>query len=165
MSSRFNRSLVFLGVVCLAACARAGTDDAAQETATMDSASAPAPITQQEVETLDAQVVNALHAADGAAAGAAYAADATFISARGKVDGRDAITAFWTNATKSGAGKSLELHPLKWGTSGDLAWSLYHYTGGITAPTGHVIAVSQRQPDGSVKILAQVSIPETAAAK
>ncbi|MGH7459625.1 MAG: YybH family protein, partial [Longimicrobiales bacterium] len=106
---------------------------------------------------------NGMHNGDASVASTLYAADATLVSARGKVDTEPAITTFWTEAIKGGAGKTLALHPLKFGSSGDLAWALHHYVGGITAPTGHVLTVYQRQADGSVKVVSQVSIPEAAA--
>ena len=162
MSHRATRIIGIIGCVSLAACTGApNTEDATQETAAAaEKASAPVTITQQEAEEMSNNFVAALRAGDGAAATNAYAPDAILISARGKVEGRDAITAFWSDAVKSGAGKELALQTIKFTASGDMAYTLSHFTGGITAPTGHVLAVSQRQPDGTVKMVAQVSIPE-----
>ena len=61
---------------------------------------------------------------------------------------------------KGGASKNLKLAVEKWGTSGDLAYSVSRFTGGITAPSGYVLAVVERQADGSLKTVAQVSIPD-----
>jgi hypothetical protein len=41
-----------------------------------------------------------------------------------------------------------------------MAYTLSRFTGGITATSGHVLAVSVRQPDGTLKTVAQVSIPD-----
>jgi hypothetical protein len=49
---------------------------------------------------------------------------------------------------------------MKGGSSGDLAWRLSRFTGGITAGSGHVLAVIQRQADGSLKTAAQVTVPD-----
>jgi ketosteroid isomerase-like protein len=107
----------------------------------------------------------ALAAGDGPKAASFYTNDAVFVSARGKVETQAGIAAFWTEAVKAGAGKGLKLEILKWGTSGDMAYSLSRFTGGITAASGHVLAVGLRQPDGTVKTVAQVSIPDPLAAK
>lgn len=97
--------------------------------------------------------------------GSGYATDAVLITARGKAETRAGIEAFWSGALKAagaGAAKDLKLTVEKWGTSGDLAYSLSRFTGGVTAKAGYVLAVSQRQPDGSLKTVAQVSIPDPA---
>jgi len=151
-----TRSMLGFGMLVLAGCG--GTVEMAPE-----APPPPPPITQQMADSANTTFIAALRAGDGSAAGAYYANDAVFISARGKVESQAAITAFWTEAIKGGAGKALELHPLKFAASGDMAWQLSHFTGGITAPSGHVLAVFQRQADGSVKLVAQVSIPEAAA--
>ena len=162
MSFQIARSLRWIGTVvlvsaCTGAAETATTDDAAIK------ASTPEPITEQQIEQANQSFVQMLRSGDASTTGTFFADDATFISARGKIDTGTNIAAFWTEAVKGGAGKNLELHLLKTGTSGDLAWSLSHYVGGITAPTGHVLAVLQRQADGSLKIVAQISIPEAAA--
>lgn len=41
-----------------------------------------------------------------------------------------------------------------------MAYTVSRFTGGITAPSGHVLAVSQRQTDGLMKTVAQISIPD-----
>ncbi|MGH7466625.1 MAG: nuclear transport factor 2 family protein [Longimicrobiales bacterium] len=160
MIGRSIRTSTLAGVVLLAACT------AASETATQDDAalkaSEPVPITQGQADEAVNSFVAMLRTGDATQAGNYYAPDATFISARGKVESEAAIAGFWAEAVKGGAGKTLELHPLKFGASGDLAWQLSHFTGGITTPTGHVLAVYQRQADGSIKLVAQVSIPESA---
>ncbi len=162
MSGLTSRNYRLFGaVMALAACSGAA-DTATQDDAALK-ASEPTPITQQQADEAQQAFTTALRNGDASQAGSYYGADATFISARGKVETQAAISTFWSEAIKGGAGKSLELHPLKFGASGDLAWSLSHFTGGITAPTGHVLAVYQRQADGSLKVVAQVSIPETAA--
>lgn len=158
MSSRLASFIVAASLIVLA-CSPAGETETAESNAETKS-SQPAPATQADVEKAAQDLVALLRAGDGAAAGKAYATDATFINARGKIDGSDAIGAFWTNAMKNGAGKSLVLEPVKWGSSGDLAYSLHRYTGGITAPSGYVLAVTQRQPDGTFKVVAQVSMPD-----
>jgi ketosteroid isomerase-like protein len=99
-------------------------------------------------------------AGDTAKVGRAYAADAVLVSARGKVDTSQGIEAFWGAALKGGAGKDLKLTVEKWGASGDMAYSLSRFTGGITASSGYVLAVVERQADGSLKTVAQVSIPD-----
>ena len=159
MSARLRCCLIAV-CVGLAACAPAGdTDQAALETDTLAKASSPA-ITQQDVENGAAAIINELRAGNGAAAGSHYAQDAMLINARGKFDGNAAITEFWTQAAANNAGQGLTLQPVKWGTSGDLAYSVHRYTGGITAPSGHVVAVVQRQADGTLKTVVQVSIPD-----
>lgn len=152
-----TRSIVGLAMVLMAGCESSGEME--------DVAAAPAspPISQQQADSATNAFVAALRAGDASQTSAYYSPDAVFISGRGRVDSQGAIAAFWTEALKSGAGKALELHPLKFAASGDMAWQLSHFTGGITAPTGHVLAVFQRQADGTVKLVAQVSIPETPA--
>lgn len=120
----------------------------------------PPAITQAAVEQSVQDLTGALVAGDSAKVGSGYKADAVLISARGKVDTSAGIEAFWTAALKGGAGKNLKLATEKWGTSGELAWSLSRFTGGITATSGYVLAVSERQADGSLKTVAQVSIPD-----
>ena len=157
MNARLLRTIPAVLFVAVASC----TAPAKEEPA-----AAPPPITQQNVEEAVQASVAALNVGDAAKVGESYAADATFISARGKYDSAAGITAFWTEALKApGAGKDLKLEIVKWGTSGDLAYSVSRFTGGITAPTGYVVAISQRQPDGSMKTVAQVSIPDPPAKK
>jgi len=125
--------------------------------------SAPPPppaITQASVEQAVQDAVAALASGDATRAATFYANDAVFVSARGKVETQAGIEAFWTEALKAGAGKDLKLEIVKWGTSGDMAYTLSRFTGGITASSGHVLAVSQRQADGTLKTVAQVSIPD-----
>jgi len=152
------RSIAGFAMVLMAGCESAG------EMQNVPAAPAPPPpISQQQADSATNAFVAALRAGDASQTTAYYSADAVFISGRGKVESQGAIAAFWTEALKGGAGKALELHPLKFAASGDMAWQLSHFTGGITTPTGHVLAVFQRQADGSVKLVAQVSIPEAAA--
>ena len=157
MNARLARTIPAALFVAVASCAAPAKEEPA---------AAPPPITQQNVEEAVQATVAALNAGDAAKAGESYAADATFISARGKYDSAAGITAFWEAALKTpGAGKDLKLEIVKWGTSGDMAYSVSRFTGGITAPTGYVVAISQRQPDGSIKTVAQVSIPDPPAKK
>ena len=123
---------------------------------------APPAITQAAVEQGVQELTAALVAGDTAKVGAGYKADAVLVSARGKVDTSAGIEAFWAAALKGGAGKNLKLAVEKWGTSGDLAYTLSRFTGGITATSGYVLAVVERQADGSLKTVAQVSIPDPA---
>lgn len=120
----------------------------------------PPAITQAVVEQSVQELTGALVAGDVAKVGTGYKADAVLISARGKVDTSAGIESFWAAALKGGAGKNLKLTTEKWGASGDLAYSLSRFTGGITASSGYVLAVSERQADGSLKTVAQVSIPD-----
>ena len=111
-------------------------------------------------------VIAALVAGDAAKVGSSFKADAVLISARGKVDTQAGIEAFWAGALKTpGTGKDLKQEIVKWGASGDMAYLVSRFTGGITATSGYVLSVSERQPDGSLKIVAQVSIPDPPAAK
>lgn len=152
MNARLSRTIPAALFVAVASCAAPAKEEPA---------AAPPPITQQTVEEALQATVAALNAGDAAKAGASYAADAIFINARGKYDSASGITEFWTAALKTpNAGKDLKLEIVKWGTSGDLAYSVSRFTGGITAPTGYTVAISQRQPDGSLKTVAQVSIPD-----
>jgi uncharacterized protein (TIGR02246 family) len=124
----------------------------------------PAPIAQADVDAGIQQTVAALSARDAAKAAAAYTPDAVFVNARGKFETQQAIQSFWAEALKApDAGKDLKLDVVKWGASGDMAYSLSRFTGGITAGSGHVLAVHVRQPDGSMQTVAQVSIPDPAA--
>ena len=159
MSSRLARFIVAACVI-VSSCAPAGETETTESSDAAAKASGPAPATQAEVEKNTQDLVALLRAGDGAAAGNAYATDATFINARGKIDGSEAIAAFWTKALEGGAGKSLTLEPVKWGASGDLAYSLHRYSGGITAPSGYVLAVTQRQSDGTFKVVTQISMPD-----
>lgn len=121
----------------------------------------PPPIEQSAVETASQNISAALAAHDIAKVGSGYTEDAVLVTMRGKVDTRAGIEAFWTQALKApGAGKSLKMEPVRFGTSGDLAWGLSRFTGGITAGSGHVLAVIQRQADGSLKTVAQMTVPD-----
>lgn len=127
--------------------------------------SAPPPISQAAVEQSAQDLVAALAAGDATRAGAMYATDAVFLNAQGRFDTQTGIEAFWTEALKAGAGKDLALEPVKSGTSGDLAYAVNRFTGGITASSGYTVAITERQPDGSLKIVVQVSLPDPAAPK
>jgi uncharacterized protein (TIGR02246 family) len=121
----------------------------------------PPPIDQAAVVSATQDVVAALAAGDIAKVGSGYSEDAVLVSPRGKVDTRAAIAAFWTEALKTpGAGKNLKLETVKVGSSGDLAYVLSRFTGGITAPSGHVLGIVQRQADGSLKTIAQMTVPD-----
>ena len=123
----------------------------------------PPPITRSTIDEAMQSAVAALAAHDTAKASAIYAPDAVFVNSRGTFETQAGIQAFWTEALKTpNAGKNLKQEIVKWGASGDLAYSLSRFTGGITAGSGHVLAVSQRQPDGSMKTVVQVSIPDPA---
>ena len=146
-----------LVVPTLIACAAAACASPAPE----PSGPPPPPaITQTSVEQAVQDAVAALASGDAAKAATTYSSDAVFVSARGKVESQAGIEAFWTEALKAGAGKDLKLEVVKWGTSGDMAYTLSRFTGGITASSGHVLAVSQRQADGTLKTVVQVSIPD-----
>jgi ketosteroid isomerase-like protein len=127
--------------------------------------SAPPPISQAVIEQNVQDTVAALAAGDAAKAGAMYADDAVFMNARGRFDTRAGIEAFWAEALKAGAGKGLALETVKSGTSGDLAYTVSRFTGGITASSGYTIAITERQPDGSLKIIVQGSIPDPPATR
>jgi ketosteroid isomerase-like protein len=159
---RLSRILGLLSLTLAVACnPQPDTDDAAQEDAP-DAASSSPPITQQQVEDARTRMVDALRSGNGASTADLYDSDAMFVSARGKFEGRDAITAFWTDALKAGAGQSLQAPVVKWGASGDLAYSISRFTGGVTASSGHTLMVYQRQADGTLKVLAQFSVPDAA---
>ncbi len=154
MTRRLRLALPALAVCAVAACASPAPPPPPA------APPPPPPITQAAIEQNTQGATAALAAGDAAKAATFYASDAVFISTRGKVETQAGIEAFWTNALKAGAGKDLKLEIVKWGSSGDMAYSLSRFTGGITASSGHVLAVSQRQADGTTKILAQVSIPD-----
>jgi uncharacterized protein (TIGR02246 family) len=157
MNARLFRTIPATLFVAVASCAAPAKEEPA---------AAPPPITQQSVEEAVQATVAALNAGDAAKAGESYADDATFINARGKYDSATGITEFWTAALKTpNAGKDLKLEIVKWGASGDMAYTVSRFTGGITAATGYTLAISQRQPDGSMKTVAQVSIPDPPAKK
>jgi ketosteroid isomerase-like protein len=125
----------------------------------------PPPISAAVIEQNAQDLVAALAAGDTAKAGSMYAADATFVNPRGKFDTQAGIQAFWAEAVKGGAGKGLALDTVKSGTSGDLAYTVSRFTGGITATSGYTVAISERQPDGSIQVIVQVSIPDPPATK
>ncbi len=161
MMVRLSRSVPAVLLAAVAACTTP-----ANEAPAASKPAPPAPITQEQVEQAIQGAVTALNAGDVAKAGATYAADAIFVNARGKYETETGITAFWAAALKTpSAGKNLKLEIVKWGTSGDMAYSVSRFTGGITAPTGYSFAVALRQPDGSLKTVAQVSIPDPPAGK
>ena len=157
MNARFSRTIPAALFVAVASCSAPAKEEPA---------AAPPPITQQNVEEAAQATVAALNAGDAVKVGESYSSDATFINARGKYDSAAGITQFWAAALKTpSVGKDLKLEMVKWGTSGDLAYSVSRFTGGITAPTGYTVAISQRQPDGSMKTVVQVSIPDPPAMK
>lgn len=145
-------ALVVLTVACSAPAPTPAPEPAPQ--------AAPPAITQSAVEQGVQDVTAAMAAGDAARVGREYKGDAVLVSARGKVETSQGIEAFWAAALKGGAGKDLKLTVEKWGTSGDLAYSLSRFTGGITAPSGYVLAVVERQADGSLKTVAQASVPD-----
>ena len=156
MTIHTTRGLVCIAGVLLAACAAPAKDAAPPP---------PPAITQAAIDKVVQDQVSALVAGDAAKAAAVYAPDAVLVTARGKAEGAG-IASFWTEALKTpGAGKDLKVNILKTGTSGDLAYTLATFSGGVTAPSGHTLAVSQRQADGSLKIIMQVSIPDPPAKK
>ncbi|MHB0963610.1 MAG: YybH family protein [Gemmatimonadaceae bacterium] len=157
MKAHLSRTIPAVLFAAVASCAAPAKEE---------SAAAPPPITQQTVEAAVQATVAALNAGDASKVGESFTTDATFINARGKFDSAAGIAAFWAEALKTpGAGKDLKVELVKWGTSGDLAYSVSRFTGGVTAPTGYTVAISQRQPDGSMKTVAQVSIPDPPAKK
>lgn len=119
------------------------------------------PITRATLdETLQATVA-AITSGDAAKVGASYSTDATLINARGRFDSQLAITRFWVDGLKSPmAGKNLNIAIERWGTSGDIAYTLSRFTGGVTAPSGYVLSISKRRTDGTLKTVIQVSIPD-----
>ncbi len=157
MNARLSRTIPTALYIALASCTAPSKEEPA---------AAPPAITQKTVEDAVQATVAALNAGNAAKVGESYAADATFLNARGKYDSSAGITEFWTAALKTpNAGKDLKLEIVKWGASGDIAYSVSRFTGGITAPTGYSVAISQRQPDGSMKTVVQVSIPDPPAMK
>jgi ketosteroid isomerase-like protein len=119
--------------------------------------SPPPPIDLAAVEATAQNISAALAAGDIAKVGSGYAEDAVLVTVRT----RAGVEAFWTQALKApGAGKNLKMESVKSGTSGDLAYVLSRFSGGITAGSGHVLAVVQRQADGSLKTVAQVTVPD-----
>jgi len=120
----------------------------------------PAPITQQEVDEYSNRVNASIRNGDTAALNTVYADDAVMVSARGKVEGGGALVGFWAERVRAGAGKTLQAETVKFGSSGDLAWALSRFTGGVTAPAGHTLRVFQRQPDGSIRTVVQVAVPD-----
>ena len=120
----------------------------------------PPPIDEAAVTQSLNDAVAALAAGDTARMGTSYTEDAVLVTTRGKVDTRAGIEAFWAEALKAREGSALALETVKWDASGDLAYVLSRFTGGVTAGSGHVLAVVRRQPDGSLKTVAQVSIPD-----
>ena len=157
MTLRLLPSVSVLVLLAAVAC----STPAPQPAPTPATPPSPPAIRQAAVEQSAQDIAAALVAGDAAKAAGQYATDAVFVNARGKFDTRAGIEAFWAGALKTpAAGKDLKLEIVKWGTSGDLAYSVSRFTGGITAKTGYVLAVSERQADGSLKTVAQVSIPD-----
>jgi ketosteroid isomerase-like protein len=155
MLVRVFRSIPVLAIVATLACSPPPVEQATQVTPE------PPPIDQTAVTQMVADITAALAAGDIARVGTGYAEDAVLVNARGRTDTRAGIEAFWAGALKAaGTGKDLKLEVVKWGASGDLAYSLSRFTGGITAGSGYVLGVVERQADGSLKTVAQVSIPD-----
>lgn len=148
---------LFFAAVTLTGCAKAPETPPAPPP--------PPALTQAVVDQEIQKTVAALSAGDAAAASAGWASDGVFINARGKYETQAGIQAFWTEALKSGAGKGLKLETVKFGASGDMAYAVSRFSGGITAPSGHTIVVVQRQADGSLKTLVQFSLPDPPAKK
>jgi ketosteroid isomerase-like protein len=143
-------------VIVAAACSPPPVEQARQVTP-----EPPPAIDQATVNQTIQDISSALAAGDIAKVGSGYAENAVLVTARGRTDTRAGIETFWTEALKAaGGGKDLKLDVVKWGSSGDLAYSLSRFTGGITAGSGYVLGVVERQADGSLKTVAQVSIPD-----
>ena len=66
-------------------------------------------------------------------------------------------------AVQANQGRTLSGETVKFGSNGEFAWQLSRFTGGVTAPSGHTLRVLQRQPDGGLRVLAQVSVPDAPA--
>jgi hypothetical protein len=145
-----------------AAVALAGCTPMEESSANAGAAAPAAPLSQQEAELFLNTFVSEVRVGDTTKLSSYFAPYATFISPRGRIDSRDSIVKFWSEAVKAGAGKTLELHPARFGSGGNVAWQLSHFTGGVTAPTGYVLTVLQREPDGAVKAVAQLSVPDAA---
>jgi ketosteroid isomerase-like protein len=155
MKNRSDAGLVLIAVAfAAAACAKEAVPEAAT------TPPPPPAITREAANQALQEAVAALAAGDAAKASTGYATDGVFISARGPVEGQAAIQTFWAEALKGGAGKDLKIELTKFGTSGDLAYLVGRFTGGITASSGHVMMIMQRQADGSLKTVAQTSIPD-----
>ena len=165
MSPRLTRIIGIIGTISLAACAPAAdTEETAADDAAMEKAApASAPITQQETEQLTEAFIAALRTGDATKIPDEYTSDGIFVSARGRLDGNDAIRGLWTEAAMKSAGQTLQVKQEKFGASGDLAYVFSRFTGGVTAPSGYTLQVLQRQSDGSAKIVAQISIPDAPA--
>src|SRR5262245_15377081 len=73
----------------------------------------PPPIAQSAVEDGIQNITAALAAGDIAKVGSGYTEDAVLVTARGKVETRAGIEAFWTQALKApGTGKNLKMERL-----------------------------------------------------
>lgn len=117
-------------------------------------------MTQPEAERFVHMFVQDVRAADTAKFAGYFGPYATFISPRGRIDSRDSIVKFWTEAVNAGQGKTLELHPARFGSGGDVAWQLSHFTGGVTSSTGYLLTIIERDPDGAAKVVAQISVAD-----
>jgi ketosteroid isomerase-like protein len=163
MYSRLSRLLGVVGCVAFTACAPADQTPAADQASEPAAAAEPAPITQQEVDAFSSTVNGYIRDGDTASLHNVYTDDAIMVSARGKTEGGQALVEFWKASVQAGQGKTLSGETVKFGSNGELAWQLSRFTGGVTAPSGHSLRVFQRQPDGGLRVVVQVAVPDAPA--
>lgn len=126
----------------------------------------PAEITEAEIGGLVEEWLRAAREGDGVRAAAGYALDAILVTGDGRVDGQPAIQRYWAEAFTARPGNAeTRLPVIKWGSSGDIGYALGGVDGGVTTQAGHWLAVVQRQEDSSLRIVAQISIPNPVSAQ
>lgn len=124
------------------------------------------PITEAEIQALNDEWLRGEREDDGMRAAAGYTSDAILVTVRGRVDGQAMIQQFWSEAFAAQPGSAeTRLQIIKWDASGDIGYVVGRFEGGVTARAGHWLAVVQRQQDGSLRTVAQISIPDPAPAQ
>ena len=116
-----------------------------------------------EIQSIIDQFAKAANAKDAQGIASIYADDATLLPpGQPPVKGRDAIRDFWQGFLDSGA-DAPALKIVSIDASGDLAYEIGEWTAimpkpdGSTAPTtGKYLVVYKRQPDGALKMVADM---------
>jgi len=128
----------------------------------MMSQTAPGFDFRAAIEKVIVAFEHATAAKDAATIANMYAEDATLMPPGAPpIKGRAAIQAFWQGFLNAGA-SDVKLRIVDVGSSGDLAYEIGAFEanlpgpGGITRGSGKYVVVWKRQPDGDIKMFADI---------
>lgn len=121
---------------------------------------------RDEIGKLRTAWIAAAERDDAAAVAQMYAEDAVLMTAEGAVvRGRQGIQDYFAKAFLTSGG--LEVTPMGFDASGDLAYESGRFSQDVTPPdgkptkvSGHYVVVSKRQADGTWKLVHHITTPE-----